>query len=127
MIAALLLAAADLPPGFPTGTPTTIEDIRRDPRRWDGQWVQVEGWVHRCSQLDCALSERPANQGMSLGFGGDQGFDHWMSAHLPAQVIVVARVDSTCLINICTDRTAVLRDPHVQTVRWNVNLSLEAK
>ena len=125
MIAALLLAAADLPPDFPKGTPTTIEEVRRDPRSWDGQWVRIEGWMHRCNRLDCVVSERPRNQGMHLGFESAETFDQWIGPLLPAEVVVVARVDAGCLINICLDRAPHLRDPHVQTMRWNVNLSQE--
>ena len=127
MIAALLLAAADLPPNFPKGTPTTIEEVRRDPRRWDGKWVQLEGWVHRCNRLDCSVAERPRNGGLTLGFESADSFDKWIGPLLPAQVIVVARVDAQCLVNICTDRAPHLRDPFVQTVRWNVNLPQEAQ
>lgn len=125
MIAALLLAAADLPATFPKGTPTTIEEIRRDPRRWEGKWVQFEGWMHRCNSLDCVVSEQPRNQGMYLGFAAAESFDRWVKPLLPAQVVVVARVDATCLVGVCTDRSPDLRDPYVMTLRWNVDLDKE--
>ena len=125
MIGALLLLAAELPPNFPKGTPATIEQVRADPRRWDGKWVQVEGWMHRCSALDCVLSERPRNQGFLLGFAPADSFDRWVQPLLPAKVVVVARIDAECLINVCVGRPPVLRDPYVMTTRWNVDLDKE--
>jgi hypothetical protein len=121
MIGALLLAAAPaLPAHFPKGTSASIEQVRADPRRWHGQWVQFEGWMHRCSALDCVVAERPRNQGMTLSFAGVESFDKWIRPLLPAKVVVVARVNSDCLINLCTDRAPVLNDPFVMTLRWNV-------
>jgi len=132
MISALLLSAAaaapaDLPPNFPPATAATIEDIRRDPRGWDGKWVRIEGWMHRCNKLDCVVSERPRNQGMFLSFEGADALDAWVQPLLPAQVVVVARINAECLVGFCTDRAPDLRDPYVMTRRWNVDLSQEEK
>lgn len=121
MISALLLAAADVPPNFPKGTPVTIEQVRADPRRWDGQWVKLSGWMSRCSRLDCVVAEKPRNEGMLLSFESADALDAWIAPLLPAEVIVVARVDAECLLNFCTDRAPQLRQPYVMTVRWNVN------
>ena len=122
---ALIAAAADVPANFPKGTPATIEDVRRDPRRLDGQWVRLEGWMFRCSALDCVVSERPRNQGFLLSFQGADTFDRWIQPLLPAHVVVVARLDAECLVNVCIGRAPVLRDPYVMTDRWNFDLSKE--
>ncbi|MEO7365742.1 MAG: hypothetical protein ABIW03_05445, partial [Sphingomicrobium sp.] len=106
---------------FPKGTPVTIEQVRSDPMRWDGQWIQVEGWMDRCSRLDCILAERPRSQGMSLSFAGGESFDQWTVPLLPAKVVVVARLRSECLVSYCTDRAPVLNQPFVMTLLWNVN------
>ena len=125
MIALLLLAAAELPADFPKGTPTTIEEVRRDPRRWDGQWVQLEGWINRCYSTDCHLAERlaarPINQGMILSFEAQPSFDQWLKPMLPVRARVVARVDAACLAdNICLDRAPHLRQMHVEAVQTNL-------
>ena len=123
MIAALLLAQAspELPPNFPNGIETTIEQVRADPRRWHGKWIKLTGWMNRCTPLDCVVAEQPTGRGMTLSFEPVETFDRWVEPLLPAQVVVVARLDSECLLNICTDRAPVLRQPFVMTLRWNVN------
>jgi hypothetical protein len=121
VIAALALAAAPaLPPNFPKATKATIEQVRADPRGWNGRWVEVTGWMHQCSSLDCSVFEQPLGGGMSLSFQAADSLDRWIEPLLPAEVVVVARIDSECLINFCTDRAPVLREPHVMTLRWNV-------
>ena len=117
MIGALLLAAA--PPTFPAATPLTIEQVRADPRRWDGQWVRVVGYVHRCSAGDCVLSERLGN-GMSLSFASAPSFDGWVAPQLPAKIEVTARIDAGCLINVCTGRAPVLQQVYVETMVANI-------
>lgn len=122
MIAALLLAAAVQPP-IPPSTPVTIEDVRRDPRRWDGQWIEVEGWINRCWSTDCTLAERvaarPLNQGMALSFETQKSFDEWVRPILPLRAKVVARIDATCLVQVCLDRAPVLRGMIVQPLQTN--------
>ena len=117
MIAALLLAMA--PANFPAATPLTIEQIRADPRRWDGHWVRIVGYVHRCNPLDCVLSERLGN-GMVLSFAPAPSFDAWIAPQLPAKIEVTARIDAGCLINVCTDRAPVLQQVHVETMAANI-------
>ena len=116
-----MLAATPLPPNFPKAVPLTIEQVHADPRRWDGQWIQVEGWMQRCIRLDCVVAERPNNQGMVLSFASADGFDGWIAKLLPAKVVVVARLNAACLVGLCTDRAPVLNEPFVMTLRWNVN------
>ena len=118
MIAALLLAAA--PANFPDAPPLTIEQVRADPRRWDGQWVRVVGYVHRCSAGDCVLSEGLGNQGMMLSFAPQPGFDAWIAPQLPAKIEVTARIDAGCLVNICTGRAPVLQQVYVETMVANI-------
>ncbi len=120
MIAALLLLAV-APPNFPAATPLTIEQVRADPRRWHGQWVRVQGYIHRCSSMDCALSERAGNGGLSLSFASAPSFDAWIAPQLPAKVEVTARLDATCLIDLCTDRAPVLQQVYVETMAANIS------
>ena len=118
MIAALLLAAA--PPNFPAATPLTIEQVRADPRRWDGKWVRLQGYVHRCDARDCVLSEGLGNRGMLLSFAPQPGFDAWLAPQLPAKIEVTARIDAGCLINICFGRAPVLQQVYVETMVANI-------
>ena len=119
MIAALLLAVA--PPNFPAATPLTIEQVRADPRRWDGKWVRVQGYVHRCSARDCVLSEGLGNHGMVLSFAPQPTFDAWIAPQLPAKIEVTARIDAGCLVNICTGRAPVLQQVYVETMAANIS------
>ena len=123
MIASLLLAAAAAPPALPPSVPATIEDIRRDPRRWDGKWVQIEGWINSCWSTDCTLAEQvaahPSNRGMSLSFETQQSFDQWVKPMLPLKARVVARVDAACLLEVCLDRAPVLRGMIVEPIQPN--------
>lgn len=123
MIAALLAALAAQPP-IPPSTPVTIEDVRRDPRRWDGKWVKIEGWINRCWPTDCTLAEklaaRPIDQRMSLSFEGQGSFDSWVKPLLPVRARVVARIDAACLTDeVCIDRAPVLRGMIVEALQTN--------
>jgi hypothetical protein len=119
VIAALLLAVA--PANFPAATPLTIEQVRADPRRWHGQWVRLQGFVHRCSRLDCALAEFPRGGGMVLSFASQPSFDSWIAPQLPAKVEVTARIDAGCLVDLCTDRAPVLQQVYVETMAANIS------
>ena len=123
MIAAALIAAAE-PPAIPTSIPVTIEDVRRDPRLWDGKWVEVEGWINRCWATECELSEKLAarrtNQGMTLSFEAQQSFDEWVRPMLPLRAKVFARIDATCLVDsVCIGRRPELRGMIVQPLEQN--------
>ena len=130
MIAALLLAAA-APPPIPPSTPATIEDIRRDPRRWDGKWVQLEGWINECRSIDCNLAENlaalPTDSGMTLSFEGQKSFDDWVKPMLPLRARVTARIDATCLLAPCLDRAPVLREMIVEALQANAKFPNEVK
>jgi hypothetical protein len=108
---------------IPAATPLTIEDVRRDPRRWDGKWVRIEGWINRCWRTDCTLAEklaaRPINEGMSLSFEAQDSFDVWVKPMLPVRARVTARIDATCLIDVCIDRAPVLREMIVEPLAAN--------
>ena len=123
MIAAFFLALA--PADFPAAAPLTIEQVRADPHYWDGKWVRLEGYIHRCSRLDCVLAERPGNGGMSLSFEAAPAFDAWIAPQLPAKVEVTARIEAGCLLQICTDRAPDLQQVHVVTL--GANLTQEAR
>jgi hypothetical protein len=124
-VIAVLALAAGVPADFPAATPATIEEIRRDPRHWNGKWVQVEGWINRCYATECELSEhlaaRPSNQGMSLSFEGQQTFDDWAKPSIPVHALVVANFDETCLVDeVCIGRAPMLRQMHVQALETNL-------
>ncbi|HEX6661584.1 MAG TPA: hypothetical protein VF067_06930 [Sphingomicrobium sp.] len=109
---------------IPAAAPVTIEDVRRDPRRWDGKWVRIEGWINRCWSTDCELAEnlaaRPINQGMTLSFEEQSTFDAWVKPMLPLRARVTARIDATCLLDqICLDRAPVLRGMIVEPLQPN--------
>ena len=122
MITLLLAAAA---PVIPPATPVTIEQVRRDPRRWNGRWVQLEGWINRCWSTDCTIGEKlaakPLNQGMSLSFETQPTFDQWAKPMLPIRARVTARIDAGCLLDICLDRAPVLRGMIVEALQTNAN------
>jgi hypothetical protein len=118
MIAAVMLALA--PANFPPATPLTIEQVRADPRRWDGQWVRVVGYVDRCGPLDCVLSEGLGKRGMLLSFAPQPTFDAWIAPQLPAKIEVTARLDAGCLVNVCTDRAPMLQQVYVETMAANI-------
>jgi hypothetical protein len=123
MIAAALLAAAE-PRTIPPSTPATIEDVRRDPRRWDGKWVELEGWINRCWATECELAEKLAarrpNQGMTLSFETQESFDEWVRPMLPLRAKVLARIDATCLVeSVCLDRAPELRGMIVEPLERN--------
>lgn len=122
MIALLLAAAA---PAIPPATTVTIEQVRRDPRKWDGQRVRIEGWINRCWPTDCTIAEKPAahpiNQGMSLSFETQPSFDDWARPMLPIRARVTARIDAACLMDVCLDRAPVLRGMIVEALQTNVN------
>ena len=122
MIGLLALSAAvAMPP--PPPTPATIAEVRANPAQWDGKWVQIEGWINRCWSTDCTLAEhiaaRPINQGESLSFEGQQSFDAWAKPMLPIRARVTARIDATCLIDVCLDRAPHLRDMRVEALETN--------
>lgn len=129
MIAATLLAAVE-PSAIPPSTPVTIEDVRRDPRRWDGRWVELEGWINRCWPTECELAEelaaRRSDQGMTLSFEEQESFDKWVRPMLPLRAKVFARIDATCLIDsVCIDRAPELRGMIVQPLEHNAKFSDE--
>jgi hypothetical protein len=121
-----LLFVATTPPVIPQSTPVTIEDVRRDPRRWDGKWVRLEGWINRCWPTDCVIAERlaarPINQGMTLSFESQPTFDRWVKPMLPLRAKVVAKIDATCLVDsVCLHRAPVLRGMIVEALQTDAN------
>ena len=109
---------------IPPAAPVTIQDVRRDPRRWDGRWVRIEGWINRCWPTDCAVAEnlaaRPINQGKTLSFEEQKSFDEWIRPMLPLKARVTARIDATCLVNsVCLDRAPMLRGMVVEALQTN--------
>lgn len=131
MIGILAAAMQAAPQAIPPSTPVTIQQVRADPRRWHGQWVQLDGWINSCSPVDCALAERPspspADRGFSLAFEAQPEFDRWVAPMLPLRAQVYARIDATCLVNLCTDRGQVLRQMIVKPVQANVRFPNEER
>jgi len=118
MIWLLALAAATAadPPQPPPATPVTMAQVQASPANWDSKWVRMTGWVGRCTRLDCALTEGPEGQGVRLSFEAADSFDRWVQPLVPAHVEVTARVDSTCLLELCIDRAPVLRQVFVRSL-----------
>jgi len=117
---------------IPPATAVTIEDVRRDPRKWDGKWVRIDGWINRCWATDCALAEslaaRPANQGMTLSFEGQMSFDDWVRPMLPLRARVTAKIDATWLVDtVCLDRGPVLRGMIVEVLQTNAKFPDEVQ
>jgi len=113
MIAALLLLAQMAPvPAESKPVATTIAAIRANPKKFDGQTVRMHGYVNRCSSVDCAISERPANVpgglGEVLSIATDAKFDAAITPLVPTYVEFDARVDAGCLIQVCVGRPPVL-------------------
>jgi hypothetical protein len=113
MIAALLMLAQLAPvPAEPRPVATTIAAIRANPKKLDGQVVRLHGYVTRCSALDCAVSERPANSPGGLGdvlsIATNPKFDATIAPLVPTYVEFDARLDAACLINVCMGRAPVL-------------------
>jgi hypothetical protein len=109
---------------IPPAAPVTIEDVLREPRRWDGKWVRIEGWINRCWSTDCGVSEnlaaRPINQGMTLSFEAQKSFDEWVRPMLPLRARVTAKFDATCVFEVvCLDRAPVLREMIVEALQPN--------
>ena len=131
MLILALLAATVAQPHIPPATPLTIEDVRRDPRRWDGQWIRIEGWINRCWSTDCTIAERvsesPGNQGMALSFETQRSFDQWVRPMLPLRARVTARIDATCLLEVCLDRAPVLRGMIVEPLQPNAKFADEVQ
>ena len=115
-------AAASMPP--PPPTRATIAEVRANPAQWNGKWVQLEGWINRCWSTDCTLAEglaaRPGNQGQALAFEAQATFDQWAKPMLPIRARVTARVDATCLIEVCLDRAPHLREMRVEALQTNL-------
>ena len=92
--------------------PATIAAIRSNPKKFDGQVVRLTGWVTRCSALDCAISERPANAANGIGdvlpIAPDSKFDATIQPLVPTYVEFDARFDAKCVIEVCLDRAPVL-------------------
>jgi hypothetical protein len=128
MIFALMLAAAE--PSIPQSTPVTIEQVRADPQRWHGQWVEIEGWINRCITTECDLAEhlsaRRDRQGLTLSFEAQPQFDHWVAPMLPLRAHVYARIDASCLV-VCVDRGEALRQMIVRPLHTNLKFSDEDK
>ena len=124
MIGSLVLAAAAVLMPPPPPQPTTIAEVHRNPAHWNGKWIRLEGWINRCWSTDCTVAEnlaaRPINQGKALSFETQKSFDDWVRPMLPMRVSVVARLDATCLLEVCLDRAPHLREMHVEALKTNL-------
>ena len=117
---------------IPPATSVTIQDVRRDSRKWDGKRVRIEGWINRCWPTDCALAERlaarPVNQGMTLSFEEQKSFDQWVRPMLPLRARVTARIDASCLVTaVCLDRAPVLRGVIIEALQTNAEFPDEVQ
>ena len=78
---------------------------------YDGRTVRVRGWLDTCQMLSCGLfatKEEALNRGYGehmLSVGSTPDFDDQAVGRGPAEVIIVARVNSDCRSKfICMDR-----------------------
>jgi hypothetical protein len=108
----LLIAQVVIPPAEPKPIATTIAAIRANPKKFGGQVVRIHGYVNRCSAADCEITERPRTAadgvGDVLSIASDMKFEAAIAPLIPTYVEFDARVDSTCLINLCVGRPPVL-------------------
>jgi hypothetical protein len=111
--AALLLAQMAASPAEAKPVATTIAAIRSSPRKYDGRVVRLHGYVNRCSAAECSLSERlasaPAGVGDVLSIASNPRLEATLAPLVPTYVEFDARVDATCLINVCFGRPPTLR------------------
>ncbi len=120
---ALLAASA-----APAPISTTMDAIRADPARFDGQWVRLRGQIDQCTHFDCSIcpeeatpSDPMAERCLRLSWDRQVGDPQERGADFDpiyryATVDLVARFDSACLKGMCTDRASVLRDSRVAAV-----------
>ncbi|HYX46408.1 MAG TPA: hypothetical protein VE820_06270 [Sphingomicrobium sp.] len=113
MISALLILAQIVPiPAEPAPIKTTIAAVRANPKKFDGQVVELHGYVNRCSALDCAIAEHqassPGGLGELLSIAPDPKFDATIGPLVPTYVELDARLDAACIINVCAGRPPVL-------------------
>ena len=109
-LAVLLLLAPASPPA------ATIKDVRQTPSRYAGKRVVLQGWVKRCSALDCALSETDPG-GARLSLEPNTRVDSQLAALAPTWIELEAEVDPVCLKNeVCTDRPPQLRNVLLRSI-----------
>jgi hypothetical protein len=109
----------------------TVDEVAQHAWQLNGQIINVRGWLQECRKIDCSLFGSKAD---ALGFssaplkhplleiGSSSDFDSMVANKLPAEILLRAKVDATCidpkdrtdakgnrLITFCVDRVNELQ------------------
>jgi hypothetical protein len=107
---------------------TTVDAIRSNPARFEGQWVRLRGQIDQCTHFDCSICPEEATPAdpqsdrcLRLSWDRMRGSEEENGADFDpiyryASVDLVARFEGACLQGLCTDRASVLRDSRVIAV-----------
>ena len=125
----------------------TVSQIHRHAWQLHGKVIIVRGWLPKCQRLDCSLFDskldadrfydNPSAHPL-LGIGADRQFDSSVAGKLPAEILLRAKVDATCiapknrvdrngnqLITVCVDRVNELQP--IQLIRLQSAAGKSAK
>ena len=117
-------------PGKDRVISTTIEQIRSRPQDFAGKRVKLAGQLSECYHWECSLcpdamtnQNRDAGKCLALSFrplieGTGFGARDQENIHRFSRVVLIARFDPSCWADgACTDRSSVLYEAEVPTVR----------
>ena len=122
---ALISGLTSCSEGVPSA-PVTPASVIANINAWDGETVEVEGWLGRCEDLDCAIystlsdlltpySETKVGyeawsnaQDRALSIGSTGTFDDAAEPLQFTYVRITARVNDECWPNRCLDRASDL-------------------
>jgi hypothetical protein len=103
----------------------TVDEVHRYAWELHGKITDIRGWLPKCKAIDCTLfaskSDAQAfwkvrSKPRLLEIGPSRQFDSFVAGKLPAEIVLRAKVDATCieprtvirngqkLIMICVDR-----------------------
>ncbi|MGE5563921.1 MAG: hypothetical protein ACM3ZV_11560 [Bacillota bacterium] len=131
-LAAALMLAGFAAPVHAAGRVWTVAEIHRQAWQLNGKVIELRGWLPKCERLDCSLfgskldaeefGRNPAGHPL-LEIAPDATFDASVRERLPAQVLLRAKIDATCidpknrtdsranqLITVCADRVHELNE-----------------
>jgi hypothetical protein len=124
---AILLAIFDLAnPAAGTARIWSVNDVVRHAKELHGKEITIRGWLPNCRGRDCSLFNSKvdaemfrdgSDQVVLLSIGHEPRFDAAVKEAVPAQIVLKARVNATCIhpdvttdekgnqvITICADR-----------------------
>ncbi len=121
-LSACATTAADVPE-------VSVAQITSNFAAYNGQIVDVRGWLDVCEPLSCHLfasrreseERKPGNHWLSIA--STREFDRLAVGKGPAEVVIRAKVDGTCRLPrndgymiVCTDRAPELRPISIKFV-----------